>query len=199
MLIPSFQLRLGQTVVTGLVCVGKCAAPAPDPCRVLRRTRRVGVAAEDNSGRRAPADPPPAVAGRFQPPPPLLGLPGNGFHTLGRGDAHNRPRFPDDGKHPSLTAATSAGKVFLHTPHDKEAAAKAEGVPLKFLSINRKITALTAGALRPHSSADVLLVGTPTALLAYDVEANSDLFFKEVPDGVNAVIFGHVPGAQGRP
>lgn len=121
-----------------------------------------------------------------------------GFRVPKRNDTHSGSRFPDDGKHPALTAATSAGKVFLHTPHDKEAAAKAEGVPLKFLSINRKITALTAGALRPQSVADVLLVGTPTALLAYDVEANSDLFYKEVPDGVNAVIFGHVPGALGR-
>jgi len=31
-----------------------------------------------------------------------------------------------------------------------------------------------------------------TNLLAYDAEENSDVFFKEVPDGVNAIAFGCV-------
>ena len=38
-----------------------------------------------------------------------------------------------------------------------------------------------------------MLVGTHTNLLAYAVEANSDIFYKEVPDGVNALTFGRIP------
>lgn len=41
---------------------------------------------------------------------------------------------------------------------------------------------------------DVLLVGSQTNLLVYDVEDNSDVFYKDVPDGVNTVLFGQVSG-----
>lgn len=37
---------------------------------------------------------------------------------------------------------------------------------------------------------DTLLVGTHSNLLAYDVEANSDIFYKDVQDGVNVVAHG---------
>lgn len=35
-----------------------------------------------------------------------------------------------------------------------------------------------------------LLVGTQTNLLAYDVEENADVFYKEVPDGVQSMTVG---------
>ena len=44
---------------------------------------------------------------------------------------------------------------------------------------------------------DVLLVGTPTNLLAYDVERNADLFHKDVQDGVNAVVVGRLGPIDG--
>lgn len=141
MLIPAFELHLKNTVLTGLVCVGKCAYRAP-------------------------------VVPLVRPPLTLLA---------------------DDGKHPSLTCATSAGKVFLHSPHEQEDADKP---PIRFLNINRRITAMAAGALKPGLSRELVLVGTPTSLMAYDVEENSDLFFKDIPDGVNALIFGRVPGIE---
>ena len=40
-----------------------------------------------------------------------------------------------------------------------------------FLNIHQRITALDAGRLDPNSSRDTLLIGTPTNLLAYDIEA----------------------------
>lgn len=67
-------------------------------------------------------------------------------------------------------------------------------LPIKFLNINRTITCLATGPVREHSAKDALLVGTPTNVLAYDVQDNSDLFFKEVPDGVQRVVFGEVQG-----
>jgi Bardet-Biedl syndrome 2 protein len=66
----------------------------------------------------------------------------------------------------------------------------------RFLNINRKITALASGRLSPNLPRDVLVVGTQTNLLAFDVEKNSDLFYKDVPDGINAVAFGHIGSSE---
>ena len=52
---------------------------------------------------------------------------------------------------------------------------------VSLLNINQQITAVCAGPLNPsRPDRDVLVVGTPTNVLAYDVEDNSDLFYKEV-------------------
>ena len=60
------------------------------------------------------------------------------------------------------------------------------------LNIHQRITALTVGRLDPKSNRDTLLIGTPTNLLAYDVERNADVFHKDVPDGVNALVVGQL-------
>ena len=49
-----------------------------------------------------------------------------------------------------------------------------------FLNIGQHVTALTAGILSAGESRDILFIGTPNNLLAYDVENNQDLFYKEV-------------------
>lgn len=41
-----------------------------------------------------------------------------------------------------------------------------------------KVTALTAGRLDETAERDILLVGSQTNLLAYDVENNADVYFK---------------------
>lgn len=46
--------------------------------------------------------------------------------------------------------------------------------------------------LSPNIGHDVLMTGTQTALMVYDVEENADLFFKEVHDGVNVIAFGNI-------
>ena len=61
---------------------------------------------------------------------------------------------------------------------------------LSLLNINQQILSLTAGRLNDAVNRDSLVVGTPTNLLAYDVENNSDLFYKDVPDGANCVQIG---------
>ena len=61
---------------------------------------------------------------------------------------------------------------------------------LNILNINQKILCLSAGRLNDTVNRDSLVVGTPTNLLAYDVENNSDLFYKDVPDGANCVAIG---------
>eukprot|EP00727_Mastigamoeba_balamuthi_P010083 m51a1_g5698 putative bardet-biedl syndrome 2 protein homolog (629) ;mRNA; f:1021607-1024075 len=110
-----------------------------------------------------------------------------------------------DAKHPSLTCATTAGKIFVHSPHLQTAD---EG-EVKYLNINQHITALATGSTGPlptrdfgaHSgdprlNRDVLFVGTQTNLLVYDVEYNSDVFYKEVDYGVNVVRLGTLGGME---
>jgi hypothetical protein len=94
-----------------------------------------------------------------------------------------------DGEHPSLTCATSAGKIFFHTPHEKDAKDQ-----IRFLNMNRKISSLACGTLDTSVGRDVLLVGAQTSLLAYDVHDNRDLFFKETPDCANQIVVGRLGG-----
>ena len=42
------------------------------------------------------------------------------------------------------------------------------------------MTSLCAGQLDSGSSNDVLMIGSQTHILAYDVEKNADLFYNEV-------------------
>lgn len=102
-----------------------------------------------------------------------------------------------DGIHPCLAAATQAGKVFIHNPHTRSQHFSASRVfqsPLEsdvsLLNINQAVSCLTAGVLNPELGYDALLVGTQTNLLAYNVYNNSDLFYREVADGANAIVLG---------
>ncbi len=104
-----------------------------------------------------------------------------------------------DGERPCLVAATIGERVLVHNPHHRTqgptaASGRMEaGVAnqdVSILNIHQRITALTTGRLDPDSNQDTLLIGTPTNLLAYDVERNADLFYKDVPDGANAIAIG---------
>ncbi|XP_068938539.1 Bardet-Biedl syndrome 2 protein [Petaurus breviceps papuanus] len=102
-----------------------------------------------------------------------------------------------DGTHTCLAAATQAGKVFIHNPHARSQHLNTPRLlqsPLdadvSLLNINQAVSCLTAGILNPELGYDCLLVGTQTNLLAYDVYNNSDLFYREVTDGANAIVLG---------
>ncbi|XP_062922754.1 Bardet-Biedl syndrome 2 protein homolog [Mobula hypostoma] len=104
-----------------------------------------------------------------------------------------------DGIHPCLTAATQAGKVFIHNPHIRSQRVVANHLlqggldsDTYLLNINQNVSCLTAGVLNPTLGYDSLLVGTQTNLLAYDVHNNTDVFYKEVADGANAVVLGQL-------
>lgn len=64
-------------------------------------------------------------------------------------------------------------QILIHCPHkpDKD---------ISYLNINKKITALLAGKAIPNDEKDILVVGTVGSVLAYNVDLNRDLFYKEV-------------------
>uniref|UniRef100_A0A7N9AKX3 Bardet-Biedl syndrome 2 protein homolog n=1 Tax=Mastacembelus armatus TaxID=205130 RepID=A0A7N9AKX3_9TELE len=102
-----------------------------------------------------------------------------------------------DGVHPCLTAATQAGKVFIHNPHTRaqrpvahRLSQSSQDSDISLLNINQAVTCLTAGTLGPNTTGDTLLVGSQTNLLAYDVHDNADIFYREVTDGANAIVLG---------
>ncbi|KAJ6666204.1 hypothetical protein lerEdw1_001109 [Lerista edwardsae] len=102
-----------------------------------------------------------------------------------------------DAIHPCLTAATQAGKVFIHNPHVRgqrvqinRLALSTQDSDVSLLNINEAVSCLTAGVLNPDLGYESLLVGTQTSLLAYDVYNNTDLFYAGVPDGANAIVLG---------
>jgi Bardet-Biedl syndrome 2 protein len=51
---------------------------------------------------------------------------------------------------------------------------------ISLLSINQAVSSVQTGILKLDTDKDVLLVGTQTNLLAYDVNDNSDMFYKDV-------------------
>jgi len=49
-----------------------------------------------------------------------------------------------------------------------------------YLNVNQVITSLACGQLDEQLQKDLLVVGTSTNIIAYDIERNVDLFYKEV-------------------
>ncbi|XP_076343635.1 BBSome complex member BBS2-like isoform X1 [Tachypleus tridentatus] len=108
-----------------------------------------------------------------------------------------------DGSHPCLTAATAADKIFVHNPHTRSvrsggrwSAGSRKSDDISLLNINQTVSSVASGILKPGSIEEVLFVGTPTNLLAYDVENNSDLFYREVADGANCIVVGRICGVN---
>ena len=91
-------------------------------------------------------------------------------------------------------------QVFVHTPHHRLSSLGGRGVAgrlsvsqgesdVTLLSMGQHLTSLAAGKLHPHLDYDLLMVGSQTNLLAYDIEKNTELFYKEVdPDHYALII-----------
>ncbi|CAF0727330.1 unnamed protein product [Brachionus calyciflorus] len=109
-----------------------------------------------------------------------------------------------DGVHPCLTAATLAGKVFIHNPHQKytfSGVGRTDSEPLidsslSLLNVNSQVTSIATGSLDASNPNEYLFIGTKTHILAYDVNNNTDVFYKELPDGANAIKCGYFGGIK---
>ncbi|XP_033751915.1 Bardet-Biedl syndrome 2 protein homolog isoform X2 [Pecten maximus] len=101
-----------------------------------------------------------------------------------------------DGAQSSLTCATTAGKVLIHNPHNRGLKGGRLDITsdgdINLLSINQQVSSVSAGQLVRDKENDILAVGTHTNLLAYDVENNSDLFYKDTADGSNCIVIGRL-------
>ena len=117
-----------------------------------------------------------------------------------------------DGKHPTLTCGTTGGKVLMHNPHETNVNNNNNNQfgnvdnnsnnedKVTFLNINNHITAVACGPVDPKlDGKDVLCIGTRTNLLAYNVDENTDLFYKEVQDGIDSLLCGKVDTAPDAP
>lgn len=99
-----------------------------------------------------------------------------------------------DGNTPSLVAATAGDKVLVHNARGQSPSDQS----VSFLNINQTVNALATGRLRERDAHDVLVIGTPTSIFVYDVQHNTDLFYRDIPDGANVVAVGEV-GSIGKP
>ncbi|XP_066971024.1 Bardet-Biedl syndrome 2 protein homolog isoform X2 [Macrobrachium rosenbergii] len=103
-----------------------------------------------------------------------------------------------DGAHACLTVSTTADKVLVHNPHQRlgvsggRMSLSQSSTETSLLNINQTVSAITAGRLAASQLYDTLVVGTPTNVLAYDVQSNADVFYKDVADGANAIAIGHL-------
>ncbi|XP_047536054.1 Bardet-Biedl syndrome 2 protein homolog [Vanessa atalanta] len=100
-----------------------------------------------------------------------------------------------DGAHSCLTASAGYDKIIIHHPHGGMISGRAQRSSahgeVSELNLSQAVIALATGPIKPDCNRDMLLIGSPTQILAYDVHDNSDLFFKEAPDCVNVIIVGH--------
>ena len=100
-----------------------------------------------------------------------------------------------DGERPTLTAATTGGKIFMFDPYARADEGQGDARPgarVRYLNINKKVTAVAAGALGAEGAdgRDILFVGTGTDVLAYDVMNNTDVFFRDAPEGASSLRCG---------
>ncbi|XP_037037764.1 Bardet-Biedl syndrome 2 protein homolog [Bradysia coprophila] len=101
-----------------------------------------------------------------------------------------------DGIHVCLTAATSSDKVIIHSPHKRIGASNNRiswsetNYDVALLNFNQEITAIETGCLKENDSKEILVIGSPTHVLAYNVDDNIDLFYNDVKEGINTILIG---------
>ena len=80
----------------------------------------------------------------------------------------------------ATVAGNSPFPLATSTASDRVSVSSAEGDDVTLLSFGQRITSLTAGNIQPGTDNDVLMIGSQTNLLVYDVRENCDLFYKDV-------------------
>ena len=94
---------------------------------------------------------------------------------------------------PHAHRATTGGKIHVRSVRADEGQGDARpGARVRYLNINKKVTAVAAGALGAEGAdgRDILFVGTGTDVLAYDVMNNTDVFFRDAPEGASSLRCG---------
>ncbi|CAF2314792.1 unnamed protein product [Rotaria sp. Silwood2] len=98
-----------------------------------------------------------------------------------------------NGKQPCLVGATAGDKVqkvFIHSPRDTNPQSQQLEGNISLVNVNQVVTSLACGQLDEQLQRDLLVVGTSTNIIAYDIDRNVDLFFQDTQDGAHAIIIG---------
>eukprot|EP00823_Brevimastigomonas_motovehiculus_P004033 TRINITY_DN2584_c0_g1_i1.p1 TRINITY_DN2584_c0_g1~~TRINITY_DN2584_c0_g1_i1.p1 ORF type:complete len:746 (+),score=184.32 TRINITY_DN2584_c0_g1_i1:77-2314(+) len=124
-----------------------------------------------------------------------------------------------DGTHPALACCVGLDSIVIHSPHLRDSNSRHEvrqlavnrrvtalcsgvfntksfdqDVSSSIASSSSSLSSFSSSSSKSTNNEkktrDILLIGSPTNLLAYDVEENSDVFFNTVQDGVNCLAFG---------
>ncbi|CAF0727160.1 unnamed protein product [Rotaria sp. Silwood1] len=95
-----------------------------------------------------------------------------------------------NGKQSCLVGATAGNKVFIHSPRDTNPQSQQLDGNISLVNVNQVITSLACGQLDEQLEKDLLVVGTNTNIIAYDIDRNVDLFFQEIQDGAHAITIG---------
>lgn len=101
-------------------------------------------------------------------------------------------KLGEDGSESCIAAATEADKIIVHSSTNRLGGDSVASNECSLLNINQTVNSLSAGPLKPESGTEYLVIGTPTSILVYDVENNTDLFYREIPDGANTVTVGPI-------
>lgn len=64
------------------------------------------------------------------------------------------------------------------------------------LNFNQEIRAIETGCLSKDDNKEILVIGSPTQLLAYHVDNNHDIFYKEILEGILTIIIGCIGGSD---
>lgn len=59
------------------------------------------------------------------------------------------------------------------------------------LTLSQPVTALKSGKFIPNDDREILLIGSPTHILAYHVDNNTDVFYKEMKEGCRSLVVGN--------
>ena len=62
------------------------------------------------------------------------------------------------------------------------------------MNTNKDIVALECGQLDPEKPSEMLLIGSESNILVYDVDNNADVFDQEVSDGLTCIAYGQMEG-----
>lgn len=92
--------------------------------------------------------------------------------------------------------------MILHNPYKKLSSsnnrlswAETSG-DIAMLNFNQEVRAIETGCLSRVDNKEILVIGSPTQLLAYHVDNNRDIFFKEILEGIRTIIIGTISSSE---
>lgn len=93
-------------------------------------------------------------------------------------------------------------QVLIHCPHRRTGISNARVTwsevqhDIATLTFSHPVTALQSGKLIPNDDHDILVIGSPTHVLAYYVDNNVDVFYKEMREGCRSIVIGQFASFQ---